>query len=76
VRREIPTVVHEQLTTLLRRGRDRGEIGKDVDLDVAASLVMGPFVFRRLLLQKARARSISAPLSTFSCAASTRALVE
>jgi AcrR family transcriptional regulator len=41
-----------QIETLLLRGRDRGEVRDNVSLDLAASALMGPFVFRRLLLHK------------------------
>jgi AcrR family transcriptional regulator len=42
----------EQLEILLKRGQDRGELRRDIRLDLVASLLIGPFVFRRLLLQK------------------------
>jgi AcrR family transcriptional regulator len=41
-----------QIEGMLLRGRDRGELRGDVRLDLAASALMGPFVFRRLLLHK------------------------
>jgi AcrR family transcriptional regulator len=42
----------EQISSLLRRGQDRGELRGAIDVDLAASVLMGPFVFRRLLLNK------------------------
>jgi AcrR family transcriptional regulator len=42
----------EQISALTRRGQDRGELRGDIDVDLAASVLMGPFVFRRLLLNK------------------------
>jgi hypothetical protein len=41
-----------QIETLLLRGRDRGEVRRNVSLDLAASALMGAFVFRRLLLRE------------------------
>jgi AcrR family transcriptional regulator len=40
----------EQISTLMRRGQDRGELRGDFDVDLAASVLMGTFVFQRLLL--------------------------
>ena len=42
-----------QVETLLRRGIERGELRPDVDPQLAASALMGPVVFRRLLLHEA-----------------------
>jgi AcrR family transcriptional regulator len=42
-----------QVETLIRRGIERGEIRPDVSPRLAASALMGPIVFRRLLLQEA-----------------------
>ncbi len=42
-----------QVETLIRRGIERGEIRPDISLQLAASALMGPIVFRRLLLQEA-----------------------
>lgn len=42
----------EQISALMRQGQDRGELRGDIDVDLAASVVMGPFVFRRLLLNR------------------------
>jgi AcrR family transcriptional regulator len=42
-----------QIETLLRRGVERGELRHDIDPQLAASALMGPVVFRRLLLQEA-----------------------
>lgn len=39
-----------QVTTLLARGRDHGELRPDLDLELAASALVGTFAFRRLLL--------------------------
>ena len=41
-----------QITTLLQRGRGRGELRRDISLDLTASALVGPFVFRQLLLHK------------------------
>src|ERR1035437_7368002 len=41
-----------QIETLLLRGRDRGDVRRNVSLDLAASALMGAFVFRRLLLRE------------------------
>ena len=41
-----------QVETLLRRGIERGELRPDVDPQLAASALMGPVVFRRLLLHE------------------------
>jgi AcrR family transcriptional regulator len=42
----------EQIAALMRRGQKRGELRGDIDVDLAASVLMGPFVFRRLLLNQ------------------------
>jgi AcrR family transcriptional regulator len=42
-----------QVETLLRRGIERGEIRAGINPQLAASTLMGPLVFRRLLLQEA-----------------------
>jgi AcrR family transcriptional regulator len=42
-----------QVETLLRRGIERGEIRPGINPQLAASALMGPLVFRRLLLQEA-----------------------
>jgi hypothetical protein len=39
-----------RLKTLLERGRLRGELREDLDLDNMTSLLVGPFLFRRLVL--------------------------
>jgi AcrR family transcriptional regulator len=41
-----------QIEALLRRGIERGEIRPSVSPQLAASALMGPLVFRRLLLQE------------------------
>jgi AcrR family transcriptional regulator len=42
-----------QVETLIRRGIERGEIRPGINPELAASALMGPLVFRRLLLQEA-----------------------
>jgi AcrR family transcriptional regulator len=42
-----------QIETLLRRGIERGELRQDLDPLLAASALIGPIVFRRLLLHEA-----------------------
>lgn len=42
-----------QIETLLGRGIERGEIRHDLDPQFAASALIGPIVFRRLLLREA-----------------------
>jgi AcrR family transcriptional regulator len=42
-----------QIETLLGRGVERGELRHDLDPRLAASALIGPIVFRRLLLQEA-----------------------
>jgi len=42
-----------QVETLIRRGIERGEIRPGINPQLAASALMGPLVFRRLLLQEA-----------------------
>ena len=42
-----------QIETLLARGIERGELRHDLDPRLAASALIGPIVFRRLLLQEA-----------------------
>lgn len=37
------------MLAILRRGCDRGELPADVDLDVLADVLIGPFIYRRLL---------------------------
>jgi AcrR family transcriptional regulator len=39
-----------QVTALLARGRDRGELRPGLDLELVASALVGTFAFRRLLL--------------------------
>jgi AcrR family transcriptional regulator len=39
----------DPLLGILRRGVERGELPADVDLDVLADVLIGPFVYRRLL---------------------------
>jgi AcrR family transcriptional regulator len=41
-----------QVETLLQRGIERGELRHDLDPQLAASALIGPIVFRRLLLQE------------------------
>jgi AcrR family transcriptional regulator len=41
-----------QIETLLRRGIERGELRPGLDPQLAASALMGPVVFRRLLLRE------------------------
>jgi AcrR family transcriptional regulator len=42
-----------QIETLLRRGTERGELRHDLDPQLAASALIGPIAFRRLLLREA-----------------------
>lgn len=42
-----------QIETLLGRGIERGELRRDFDPQLAASALIGPIAFRRLLLQEA-----------------------
>jgi AcrR family transcriptional regulator len=42
-----------QIETLLARGIERGELRHDLDPQLAASALIGPIVFRRLLLHEA-----------------------
>ena len=42
-----------QIETLLARGVERGELRRDLDPQLAASALIGPIVFRRLLLHEA-----------------------
>jgi AcrR family transcriptional regulator len=42
-----------QIGTLLARGVERGELRQDLDPQLAASALIGPIVFRRLLLHEA-----------------------
>jgi AcrR family transcriptional regulator len=42
-----------QIETLLGRGIERGELRPDLDPQLTASALIGPIVFRRLLLQEA-----------------------
>jgi AcrR family transcriptional regulator len=42
----------DQIETLLARGIERGELRQDLDPQLAASALIGPIVFRRLLLQE------------------------
>lgn len=42
-----------QIETLLSRGIERGELRHDLDPELAASALIGPIVFRRLLLREA-----------------------
>ena len=42
-----------QIETLLARGVERGELRDGLDPQLAASVLIGPIVFRRLLLQEA-----------------------
>lgn len=42
-----------QVKTLLARGRDRGELHPGLNLELAASALVGTFAFRRLLLHEA-----------------------
>lgn len=37
------------MLTILERGRDRGELPDGADLDVVADVLIGPFIYRRLL---------------------------
>lgn len=46
------TEVLGQIETLLRRGIERGELRRDLDPQLAASALIGPIVFRRLLLHE------------------------
>ena len=40
------------LIAVVERGRDRGEIRADVDLDLVPALFCGPLFFRRLMMRK------------------------
>ena len=42
-----------QIETLLARGVERGELRDGLDPQLAASVLIGPIVFRRLLLHEA-----------------------
>jgi AcrR family transcriptional regulator len=53
---ELATLVAEMLEerrrpirTVLQLAQLRGEIGRDVDLDVALTLIIGPFIMRRMI---------------------------
>jgi Tetracyclin repressor-like, C-terminal domain len=46
-------VILAQIQTLLGRGIERGELRHDLDPQLAASALIGPIVFRRLLLGEA-----------------------
>ena len=37
------------IRTVLQLAQLRGEIGRDLDLDVALALVIGPFIMRRMI---------------------------
>lgn len=39
----------DPLLVILRRGVDRGELAADVDLDILLDVLIGPFIYRRLL---------------------------
>jgi AcrR family transcriptional regulator len=39
----------EQVAAALQRGKDRGEVRADLDLDIAAQLLMGPFLYHALV---------------------------
>jgi AcrR family transcriptional regulator len=47
------TQILAQIETLLGRGIERGELRGDLDPQLAASALIGPIVFRRLLLREA-----------------------
>jgi AcrR family transcriptional regulator len=49
----LTAAVLDQIATLVRRGVDRGELRADLDPTLAASALIGPIVFGRLLLQEA-----------------------
>jgi AcrR family transcriptional regulator len=52
-----------QVAELLRRGRNRGELRSDISLELAAAVLIGPFVFRQLLLgQRPTGSQVSAVL--------------
>ena len=40
------------LLTVLKLAQLRGEIGRDVDLEVFVSMLIGPFVLKRLVLRE------------------------
>ena len=49
----LTTQILVQIETLLGRGIERGELRGDLDPQLAASALIGPIVFRRLLLHEA-----------------------
>jgi AcrR family transcriptional regulator len=51
----LTTQILAQIETLLLRGVERGELRGDLDPQLAASALIGPIVFRRLLLHEAPA---------------------
>jgi Tetracyclin repressor-like, C-terminal domain len=58
-----------QIETLLGRGIERGELRHDLDPHLAASVLIGPIVFRRLLLHQPPTHQESQPSSNCSCKA-------
>jgi AcrR family transcriptional regulator len=53
------------LRLILERGRDRGEIGKDVDLDLAQAVLSGGLFYRRLVThQRTSNRQVEAIVDT------------
>lgn len=52
LRSQLDDYVHYRrapMLAILRRGLDRGELPADADLDVLADVLIGPFIYRRLL---------------------------
>jgi AcrR family transcriptional regulator len=49
----LTTQILGQIEILLGRGMERGELRRDLDPRLAASAIIGPIVFRRLLLHEA-----------------------
>jgi hypothetical protein len=49
----LTTQILGQIEILLGRGMERGELRRDLDPRLAASALIGPIVFRRLLLHEA-----------------------
>jgi hypothetical protein len=53
------------LRLILERGRERGEIGKDVDLDLAQAVLSGGLFYRRLVThQRTSNRQVEAIVDT------------
>jgi AcrR family transcriptional regulator len=51
-RKRALTPAHMAFTDIIRRGQQRGSLRRNIDLDVAMAIILGPMIYRRVFLNK------------------------